>query len=322
MDSGKAQILRDAQLGMIGFGAQGRAESENLRRSGIPFQLGLNQDSPSWKAAMEAGFEPKPIVDVVSSSLSIALNIPDQNQAGFYKDFIAPLSRRPERLIFAHGFNTHFKLIPVTADGPSHLLVAPKGAAAGLYEFYGTASALPCILAIEGAKNLSRDREIAEAYAVAIGCNQKGFVWATFKDETECDLFSEQVLLCGGVSSLLRKTYEVLIEAGYNHETAYFETLFELKLIVDLLWRQGISGMRSKISPTARYGDITRGDRIIDESVKKRMKEVLSEIQSGDFAREFLEKNTSKTFLAAEKNQAAHSIEEIGKKVREKLSSN
>jgi len=317
MASGKAQILKDAKLGLIGYGAQGRAEALNLRRSGIPFELGLRPQGPSWNRALEDGFHPKSLEKVAEDSMSLALNIPDQDQANFYRDHLR--RKHPKRLIFAHGFNTHFKLIPLENEGPSHLLVAPKGAASGLIEFYAGPSALPAILAVENSKELEADKTFAEVYAAAIGCHPKGLIWATFKDETECDLFSEQVLLCGGVTSLLRRSYEVLTEAGYNSETAYFETLFELKLIVDLLWREGISGMRAKISPTARYGDITRGDRVIDASVKARMKEVLSEIQSGEFAKEFLSGISSETFRTLEKNQSGHPIEKIGAELRSRL---
>lgn len=311
------KILNEAQICLLGYGAQGRAEAINLKKSGVSFSLVVRREGPSWLRAEADGMHPMPVEAALFTAETIVMNLPDQNQAAFYRSFLA--ERNLKRMVFAHGFNTHFKLIPVVDGGPAHLLVAPKGAASGLLEFYGTSSALPAVLAIEGSKNEEADVAFAEAYAKAIGCHSNGLIWATFKDETECDLFSEQALLCGGVSSLLRRAYEVLVEAGYNPETAYLETLFELKLIVDLIWKNGISGMRSRISPTARYGDITRGDRVIDQSVKARMNEVLKEIQSGAFAKEFLTELTSERFAKLEASQREHSIERQGQRMRERL---
>jgi len=310
-------MLNEARIVLIGFGAQGRAEALNLRRSGVSFTLALRPNGPSWKRAIADEFQPIPLEAGLQVADSVVLNLPDQNQGPFYQQYLAHLQLK--RIVFAHGFNTHFKLIPILADGPSHILVAPKGAASGLIEFYGTPNALPAILAREGNLNEKEDKDFAEHYARAIGCHPKMSIWASFKDETECDLFSEQSLLCGGVSALLRRAFETLQEAGYNPEAAYLETLYELKLIVDLIWKQGITGMRSRISPTARYGDITRGDRIIDESVKERMKKILQEIQSGQFTKEFLAEIDSEKFKSLEKTQANHALEEIGLRVREKL---
>jgi len=308
-----AEILHESGLCLVGYGAQGRAEAMNLKRSGIPFVLALRRGGPSWRKAESDGFLPLEMSAAFAGAKTVALNLPDHLHSVFYKECVS--HSQIERLIFAHGFSTQFKQIPIER---THLLVAPKGAAAGLAEYYGTSNALPALLGIEGSEK-NGDREIAESYARAIGCNPKMLVWASFKDETECDLFSEQVLLCGGVSSLLRKSYEVLIEAGYKPEAAYLETVFELKLIVDLLWKEGITGMRAKISPTARYGDITRGDRIIDDTVKNRMIEVLGEIQSGKFAKEFLEQISSKEFESKEREQAQHPLEKTGMILREIL---
>ncbi|MBN8554530.1 MAG: ketol-acid reductoisomerase [Deltaproteobacteria bacterium] len=329
MDSQKATLpkferLKKTRLGLLGYGAQGSAEAQNLKRSGVEFLLGL-RDGASKKRAIADGFSVLSIEEVAAQADSIAMNLPDQDQAQIYEEF---LKNRPvKRLVFAHGFNTHFKLIPVLENGPRHFLVAPKGAASGLQEFYGTKNALPAILAIQGVSadanaDDKAEKKWAEEYAIAIGCNSRALIWADFKDETDCDLFAEQVLLCGGVSSLLRKTYEVMVEAGYHPEAAYFESLFELKLIVDLLWNRGITGMREKISPTARFGDITRGDRVIDDSVKKKMQEILKEIQSGEFAKEFLKNNRSENYLALAKKQSEHPLEVMGKKMRDQLNNN
>ncbi|PIR22285.1 MAG: ketol-acid reductoisomerase [Deltaproteobacteria bacterium CG11_big_fil_rev_8_21_14_0_20_45_16] len=314
--------LKDMEIGILGYGAQGRAEALNLKRSGIKFRLGLRKDGESWKKAQSEGFEPENFKKVIESSQVLMMNLPDQTQAEVYRNFIQ--GSAVEYLVFAHGFNTHFKLIPVENTGPEHILIAPKGAASGLISFYGTENALPAVLAFESAKQASigpQEKSWVEDLALAIGANPKALFWARFKDETICDLFSEQALLCGGVSSLLRRTYEVLTEAGYNPETAYFETLFELKLIVDLIWKEGITGMRARISPTARYGDITRGDRIFDQDLKERMKQVLAEVENGKFAQEFLKESQSDQYKSLAKRQADHPIEVIGARLREKMHS-
>ncbi len=309
--------LSDAHLCLIGYGAQGRAEALNLRRSQVTFSLGLRPGGTSWNKAVEDGFAPLEFNEALRGATHVALNLPDQIQARFFQEHLKGLSLKA--LIFAHGFNTYFKLIPLVPGGPAHLLIAPKGAASGLIEFYGTPTALPAILAVENSSEGDALLEFGRRYALAIGCHPKGLVTANFKDETVCDLFSEQVLLCGGVSSLLRQSYEVLVEGGYNPETAYFETLYELKLIVDLLWKSGINGMRARISPTARYGDVTRGDRVINESVKAEMRKILLEIESGSFAKEFLNKINSQEFDELQKSQAKHPLEKIGTQLREKL---
>lgn len=314
MTSAKADFLGTETLVLVGYGAQGRAEAQNLRRSGVPFQLSLRKDGPSWHRAKGEGFQPLEPHPRLFEGANVALNLPDQDHAAFGESYL----QKARRILFAHGFSTHYRLLPQREGGARHLLIAPKGAASGLMEYYGSPQALPCILG-SATPTSKEDREFAEAYALAIGCHPKGLIWASFKDETECDLFSEQALLCGGVSSLLRRTYEVMIEAGYHPETAYFESLFELKLIVDLIWKEGITGMRNRISPTARYGDITRGDRLIDESVKERMREILKEVQSGEFAKEFLSNISSQTFSKSQTDQANHPIEKIGQKIRERM---
>jgi ketol-acid reductoisomerase len=316
-DSAK-RILEHGGLALLGFGAQGEAEATNLKRSGVQLTLGIREGGKSSEKARALGFPYVSIPKALEQAESVVMNLADQSQKEIFEKYIRG-NRKIKRLIFAHGFNTHFGLIPVEPGGPAHILVAPKGAASGLKEFYGTKSALPAILSIRPKELENQERPWAEAYALAIGCHPKGFIWADFKDETECDLFSEQALLCGGVSSLLRMAYELLVEEGYNPETAYFETLFELKLIVDLMWREGITGMRSRISPTARYGDITRGDRILDSQVKEKMRTVLKEVQSGDFAREFLQNLDSPNYKSIQQKQSEHPIEKIGRILRARL---
>lgn len=314
--------LCDMKIGMLGFGAQGKAEATNLMRSKVPFCLGLRQDGKSWQKAKDLGFSPVTINEACEKSEILLINLSDESQQKVYEEIISKTKVR--YLIFAHGFSTSFKKIPVTKEGPRHVLIAPKGAASGLENLYGTPEALPAILAFESYQNktpTAEEKEWIEELAISLGANKNFLIWAGFRDETVCDLFSEQALLCGGVSELLKTAYEVLTEAGYSEETAYFETLFELKLIVDLIWKEGISGMRSRISPTARYGDLTRGKRIIDASTKTKMKEVLSEIESGQFAKEFLENIHSKQFQKTIETEAQHPIEIIGKRLRSHSSS-
>ncbi len=312
------ETLRQFPLILVGFGAQGRAEALNLKRSEVPFKLALRPASPSWSKAQAEGFD---VVDLNSfdpQGAFVVLNVPDQA----HHQVASEIRRRgtPSAWIFAHGFSTHFKTLAMEPGGPAHLLVAPKGAAHGLVEFYQTSQALPAILALENSRNDDALKSWAEAYALGIGCHPQGLIWARFRDETECDLFSEQALLCGGVSALLKTSYEVMVEAGYHPEAAYFESLYELKLIVDLIWKDGITGMRRRISPTARYGDVTRGPRVIDLSTKERMKEVLTEIQSGQFAQEFLTNIESSSFRAQEERDSKHPLEEMGRKIRDRMS--
>jgi ketol-acid reductoisomerase len=319
LSAAERNLLNASRIALLGFGAQGEAEALNLKKSEVDCLLALRPDGKSAIKAKKIGFPFVSFSEAIERSETLVMNLADQCQREVYETFIRG-KPKIRRLVFAHGFNTHFGLIPVQAEGPAHILVAPKGAASGLKEFYGTPSAPPAILSIRPAEKLSSEKAWAEAFARAIGAHPRGLIWADFKDETECDLFSEQALLCGGVSSLLRTSFDLLVEEGYQPETAYFESLYELKLIVDLLWKEGITGMRSRISPTARYGDITRGDRIIDSSVKEKMREILKEIQSGKFAREFLKNVDSYDFRELEEKQKQHPIESLGQELREKLS--
>lgn len=311
--------LKGLRLGMLGFGSQGAAEAINLQRSNISFSLGLRQGK-SWDRAVSLGFKPISPEDCVSQSEVILFNLPDQNQADFY--FIHIQSSSVKYLVFAHGFASTFKKIPLSSSGPIHVLIAPKGAASGLVELYGKPTALPAILALQSADRSQAsdvEKKWIQALALAMGCHRKALIWANFKDEAICDLFAEQALLCGGVTSLLRSSYEVLVENGYHPEAAYFETLYELKLIVDLIWREGISGMRSRISPTARYGDVTRGDRVIDAHTKSKMIEILREIETGQFANEFIEQMGKAAYETQLQKQSQHPIELMGQRLREMM---
>lgn len=311
-------LFSKLNLGMLGYGAQGRAEALNLRRSQVRFSLGL-RSGPSFDRAKSDGFSPISPESCVQQSDALLINLPDQIQGKIYEELIA--NSQLQYLIFAHGFSTTFKKIPVSVAGPKHILIAPKGAAAGLIQYYGTTSALPAILAFQSAEGVATTEEKngIEALALALGCHPQALIWARFQDEAVSDLFSEQALLCGGVSELVKNAYDVLVENGYHPEAAYFETLFELKLIVDMIWTSGIQGMRQRISPTARYGDITRGPRVIDSKVKEQMVHVLREIESGKFATEFLERIDSPEFKAQLQKQNSHPIEKIGAELRKKM---
>lgn len=313
IDSKEIEILNRLSLGMFGFGAQGSAEALNLRRSGISLRLAVRSGGSSEARAKTAGFQTESFESLASEASYVLMNLADQAQGGVYEKY---LKNRPQlkALIFPHGFASHFGMIPAKKNGPLHVLIAPKGAASGLQRLYGEEKALPAILAVKDENGdrepTPEEKEWIEALAKAMGCHPKKLVWARFQDEAVSDLFSEQVLLCGGVTELLRKTFECLVERGYSKDTAYFETLYELKLIVDLIWEEGIDGMRRRISPTARYGDITRGSRVIGDEVKNSMKKVLEEIESGKFAREFLEKESSDEYQKLWDEQAQHPIEE------------
>jgi ketol-acid reductoisomerase len=316
--------LNSLSLGMFGFGAQGSAEATNLARSGVQFAVGVRHEGKSFEKVKAAQLKPMSFEEVADSCSHLLFNIADQAQGKLYAE-VFKSRKKPKALIFPHGFASHFGLIPVEKDGPLHILIAPKGAASGLTRLYGTPQSLPAILAVKdhsGDRPPTEDEKIwIEALAKAMGCHPHRLIWARFQDETVCDLFSEQALLCGGVSELLRQSFEVLTEAGYQSDAAYYETLYELKLIVDLIWEEGIEGMRRRISPTARYGDITRGKRVIGGDVKERMKEVLSEIESGSFAREFLKEDGSVSFNSEWKKQASHPIEKIHKQLSDELKS-
>jgi len=318
----ETHLLNSLSLGMFGFGAQGSAEYQNLQKSGVNCRLALRQAGKSAEKAKALGIQSENFETIASQTTHLFMNLPDHVQAKVYQEVLATQPNL-RYLIFAHGFASHYELISCVDDGPIHVLIAPKGAASGLTQLYNTPKALPVILAVRDHNGdrppTDEERTWIEALAKALGANPNRLIWARFKDETVCDLFAEQALLCGGVSSLLRKSFEVLTEAGYQADAAYYETLYELKLIVDLIWEHGISGMRDRISPTARYGDVTRGDLIINEETKSRMKEVLNQVESGEFAREFLAKNQSPDYLEKIQAQRDHPIEKTHRELTRRL---
>jgi len=314
----KKGLLKDRKVCVMGYGSQGHAHALNLRDSGVDVIVGVRK-GVSFDKAKKAGFKVLPPAEAVKEVDVIMILLPDEYQAEVYKDEIAPNLKKGSYIGFAHGFNIHYGQIVPSPD-INVFMVAPKGPGHLLRSEYTKGSGIPALVAIH--QDPSGDtKSIALSYASAIGSGRAGVLETTFKEETETDLFGEQVVLCGGLTSLILAGYETLVEAGYSPEMAYFECLHEVKLIVDLLYEGGISNMRYSISNTAQYGDLTRGPRIINSETRKEMKKILEEIQSGEFAREWiLECRANKpVFNALTKKGEAHPIEEVGARLREMM---
>ena len=312
-DIDKSKIL-DKKIAVIGFGSQGYGQSTNLKDSGCDVVIGLRPNGASAKKAQALGLKVMPIEEAVEWADVIQILIPDEVQAKVYEEQIKPHLRKGQYLMFAHGFNIHFKKIVPPAD-VNVLMVAPKGPGHTVRSEYEAGKGVPSLIAVY--QDPSGDsKEVALAYASAIGAGRAGIYETNFKEETETDLFGEQCVLCGGKAG-----FETLVEAGYSPYMAYFECLHEMKLIVDLVNQGGISDMRYSISNTAEWGDMTIGPRIITPNVKQEMKKVLSEIQSGKFATEWLEEYNSgmKKFRELEKEGEEHQIEKVGKELRSKF---
>jgi len=309
-------LIESRKVAIIGYGSQGHAHALNLKESGVDVRVGLREGSSSKAKAEAAGLTVKAIGEAANEADLIMILCPDTEQQRVYDDEIAPNLTDGNVLAFAHGFNIHFGLIKPPA-GVDVIMIAPKGPGHLVRREYTQGSGVPNLIAVD--KDASgKAKEIALSYAYAIGGARAGVLETTFKEETETDLFGEQVVLCGGLASLVMAGFETLVGAGYQPESAYFECLHELKLIVDLMYEQGISGMRFSISDTAEYGDLTRGPRIINDSVKAEMKKILDEIQSGKFAEEWVaeNKNGRPNFNKLREEGQKHQIEEVGKKLR------
>ncbi len=310
------EVFEGKTTTVLGYGSQGRAHALNLRESGFKVRLGLRPEGRSWKKAQADGWEPMPPGEAVVGADLVAILVPDMAQAALYKDYVAPNLKPGAALLFAHGFNVHFKHIepPKEADV---IMVAPKSPGDLVRRQYQEGRGVPCLIAIDqDASGQAFDRALA--YADGLGGTKAGVLQTTFAEETETDLFGEQAVLCGGVTELIRYGYETLVEAGYQPEAAYFECLHELKLIVDLIYEGGFTKMHEFVSETAKYGDLTRGPRVVDASVKANMKEVLTEIQNGTFANEWRDENAQglpryKELLNADLD---HPIEKVGKELR------
>ncbi|PMP66539.1 MAG: ketol-acid reductoisomerase [Thermodesulfobacterium geofontis] len=309
-------ILKDKVIAVLGYGSQGHAHALNLRDSGLNVIVGVRKEGKSYQKAKEHGFEPLSVREACEKADLIMVLLPDQNQPQVYKEEIAPTLKPGKMLLFAHGFNIHYNQIIPPAD-VDVAMVAPKGPGHLVRREFEKGAGVPCLVAIyQDATGTAFQKALA--YAKGIGGTRAGVIETTFKEETETDLFGEQVVLCGGVSALIKAGFETLVEAGYQPEIAYFECLHELKLIVDLIYEGGLSFMRYSISDTAEYGDLTRGPRIINEQVRAEMKKILKEIQSGEFAREWiLENQAGRPVLnALRRKEAEHPIEKIGEKLR------
>ena len=310
------KILKGKKVAVIGYGSQGHAHANNLKDSAMDVIVGVKKGGAGWEKANKAGFNVFTPSEAAEKADVIMMLVPDEYMADIYRAEIAPNIKKGAYLGFAHGFNIHFGQIVPPSD-VNVFMVAPKGPGHLVRSEYLKGSGVPCLIAINQDPS-ENTKKVALAYASAIGGGRAGVIETTFREETETDLFGEQVVLCGGLTSLILAGYETLIEAGYSPEMAYFECLHEVKLIVDLIYEGGISNMRYSISNTAQYGDITRGPRIITEETKKEMKRILEEIQSGKFAKEWiLECRANKpVFNALTKKGEDHPVEEIGQKLR------
>ncbi len=309
-------LLRGKTIGIIGFGSQGHAHAQNLRDSGCQVVVAELPGTQVWKAARKARFDVATAAEVAKNADVVVMLAPDTVQPRIYRESIEKEMDRGKTLVFAHGFSIHFsQIVPPSSVDVS--MIAPKCPGHMLRRLYTEGSGPPALVAVH--QNASgKAKEIALAYAKGIGCARAGVLETTFAEEVETDLFGEQTVLCGGVSSLIKAGFETLIEAGYQPEIAYFEVCHELKLIVDLIHQGGLGYMRYSVSDTAEYGDYSRGPRIIDDSVKEEMRQILAEVQDGSFATEWILENQAgrPSFNAMKRMDAEHPIEVVGKKLR------
>ena len=308
--------LVSGKVAIVGYGSQGHAHALNLRDSGVEVEVGLREGSPSRAAAEDAGLSVGTVAEAVAGAQIVSFLLPDQVQPRVYAEDVAPNLGSDAALLFAHGFNVHYGRIAPPA-GHDVIMVAPKGPGHIVRRLFEEGFGTPAIVAV--AQDASGGAlELALGYGVGIGAARAGMIETTFAEETETDLFGEQAVLCGGVTELVRAGFETLVEAGYQPEIAYYECLHELKLIVDLIWEGGLSGMRYSVSDTAEYGDLTRGPRVVDEHVRESMRTLLSDIRSGVFAKEWIaEMDAGEPHLAELRVQAASQpLEQVGPELR------
>ncbi len=311
-----ASVLWHKTIAVLGYGSQGRAHALNLRDSGCTVVVGLRKGGKTWDQAVADGFQPTEPAEAVRRADVVAILTPDMAQPDLYRESVAPHLKKGAALLFAHGFNIHYKNIQPHED-IDVILVAPKGPGGLVRRQYEEKKGVPCLFAVHQNATGKADK-VALAYAKEIGGAKAGVIETTFAEETETDLFGEQAVLCGGLTELIAAGYETLVKAGYQPEVAYFECLHEVKLIVDLIYEGGFARMHKYVSDTAKYGDLTRGPRIVDDHVRQTMQTVLDEIRSGQFAKEWMEENKSgcpnyKAKLEADLN---HPVEEVGAKLR------
>lgn len=314
------ELLKDKTVGVIGYGSQGHAHALNLKDSGVSVVVGLYRGSKSWNKAEGAGFKVMEVPEAVKRSDLIIMLVNDDVQPGLYKESVQPHLKAGQALLFAHGFNVHYNQI-VPPEDADVFMVAPKGPGHTVRSQFLEGRGVPCLIAVYQDVT-GTAKQLALAYAAGIGGARAGVVETTFREETETDLFGEQVVLCGGLCELIKAGFETLVEAGYQPESAYFECLNEMKLIVDLINEGGLSFMRHSISDTAEYGDYVVGKRIITDKTRQEMKRVLEEVQDGTFAKNWILENkvNRPMFNARRKMEQRHGVEEVGKELRKMMS--
>ena len=310
------KLLKNKKIAVIGYGSQGHAHANNLKDGGFDVVVGVRKDGASWGKVKKAGLKVAEIVAAAKVADLVMLLMPDEIQGDLYRSCLRDNMKKGAAMAFAHGFNIHYNQIDPRAD-LDVIMIAPKGPGHLVRSTYVAGGGVPCLIAV-AQDNSKKARDVALAYAASIGGGRAGVIETTFRDETETDLFGEQVVLCGGLVSLVEAGFDTLTEAGYAPEMAYFECLHELKLIVDLLYEGGVTNMSYSISNTAEYGCITRGPRIINDATRAEMKKILSEIQNGEFAREFIsESRANSPMLKAKRRQiAAGEVEKVGERLR------
>ncbi|MBS4022098.1 MAG: ketol-acid reductoisomerase [Dethiobacter sp.] len=310
------QYLKDRTVAVLGYGSQGHAQAQNLQESGIKVVVGLRRDSRRWAEAEAAGLKVMTVVEAVKSADIIQILLPDQTQAQVYQEEVKPYLKEGGALVFSHGFNIHYGQI-VPPSNVDVFMVAPKSPGHLVRRTYEEGKGVPGLLAVYQ-DYTGKAYELALAYARGIGCTRAGVIETTFKEETETDLFGEQAVLCGGVSELIKAGFYTLVEAGYQPEVAYFECLHELKLIIDLIYQGGLSYMRYSVSDTAQYGDFSRGRRVINEDTRQEMKKILTEVQDGSFALEWILENQANRprFNAVDRMEKSQLLETVGKELR------
>jgi len=313
-------LLKGKTVAIIGYGSQGHAQAQNLRDSGVEVIVAELEGTQNYRLAVEAGFKPVDASAAAKEAQIVQMLVPDDVQARLYKGAIAENLSENDALVFSHGFNIHFGQI-IPAEYVDVFMVAPKGPGHLVRRVFVEGGGVPALIAVHQDRS-GQAKELALAYAKGIGATRAGVIETTFAEETETDLFGEQCVLCGGVTELVRAGFNTLVEAGYQPEIAYFECFHELKLIVDLMYEKGITGMRYSISDTAEYGDVTRGKRIITEETRKEMKKILAEIRSGEFAREWILENQANrpVYRALVKEGKEHLVEKVGERLRGMMS--
>jgi ketol-acid reductoisomerase len=313
-------LLKGKKIAIMGYGSQGHAHALNLRDSGQDVVIGLYKGSKSWAAAEKDGLKVAPVADAAKMGDVVMILLPDQTQRSVFEESIRGGLGKGKMLMFAHGFNIHFNQVVPPPD-VDVTMIAPKAPGHVMRDLFTQGPGVPALVAVQQDVT-GKAKDMALAYGKGVGCTRAGVLETTFKEETETDLFGEQAALCGGISHLIKASFDTLVEAGYQPEVAYFECMHEMKLIVDLFYQGGLAYMRYSVSDTAEYGDYTRGPRIVNEATKAEMKKILAEIQSGEFARDWVLENQANraSFLATRKRDADHPIEEVGKRLRAMMS--